>query len=36
VGEAQSVTFTLGGSQDYANIAGQEEAHALAVYRLTW
>jgi subtilisin family serine protease len=36
VGEAQSVTFTLGGSQDYANVAGQEEAHALAVYRLTW
>jgi hypothetical protein len=36
VGEAQSVTFTIGGSQDYANVAGQEEAHALAVYRLTW
>jgi subtilisin family serine protease len=36
VGESQSVTFTIGGSQDYANVAGQEEAHALAVYRLTW
>ena len=36
VGEAQSVTFTVGGSQDYANVAGQQEAHALAVYRLTW
>ncbi len=36
VGQDQSVTFTIGGSQDYANIAGQDEAHALAVYRLTW
>ncbi|MFM7630596.1 MAG: hypothetical protein ACKO43_02155, partial [Alphaproteobacteria bacterium] len=36
MGQDQSLTLTVGGSQDYANIAGQDEAHALGVYRLTW
>ena len=33
-GLLQSVTFTVGASQDYANIKNQDESHALAVYRL--
>jgi hypothetical protein len=36
VGEDQAVTFTVGTSQDYANVAGQQESHVLAVYKLAW